>query len=174
MYGWLISSAYRSKTNMDAKKKVKIERDRIWSEYVGIGRSLCSLSQKKTHLHPDHFSTTSSITKKYALLCSHPVWLCLYFGHSAAPNPYNYVASVVLNDPFEAGIGRNVSGLALSPNFNVKQHRWRENSYDFQVGGVLFVAFGLRRFSGWIMRPSDLSVEPKINCRECNITFLPR
>ena len=30
------------------------------------------------------------------LLCLHPVKLCLYFGHSAAPNPQNYVAWLVL------------------------------------------------------------------------------
>ena len=31
--------------------------------------------------------------------------------------------------------------LRLSPKFNVKQHRWRGNSYVFHVGAVLFVAF---------------------------------
>ena len=36
------------------------------------------------------------ITKKYALLRFGPVKLSLYFGHSAAPNPFNYVAPLVL------------------------------------------------------------------------------
>ena len=29
----------------------------------------------------------------------------------------------------------------MPPKFNVKHHRWRENSYVFQVGEVLFVVF---------------------------------
>ena len=47
----------------------------------------------------------------------------------------------------------------MSPQFNAKQHRWRENSYDFQVepidGGVIFIAFvsetffGLKNASNW-------------------------
>ena len=36
------------------------------------------------------------MTKKYALLCLHnPVKLCLFFGHSAAPNPQNYTRQYV-------------------------------------------------------------------------------
>ena len=33
---------------------------------------------------------------KWSLLCLNPVQLFLNFGHSAAPNPYNYVAALVL------------------------------------------------------------------------------
>ena len=46
----------------------------------------------------------------YALLCLHPVKLCLYLGNYAAPNPYNYVTSLLLYGPLEASIGRNLSG----------------------------------------------------------------
>ena len=47
--------------------------------------------------------------------------------------------------------------LALSPKFNVKRRRWRENTYVFQVGGVLFVSFaseaflGLKNASNWFV-----------------------
>ena len=73
--------------------------------------------------------------------------LCLYFGHSAAPVPYNDVASLVLYGPLEAGRSE-CEWLALSPKFNVKRHRWHENSSVFHVGGVLFVAFVSEAFFG--------------------------
>ena len=38
--------------------------------------------------------------------------------------------------------------VALSPKFKVKQHRWRDNSHVFRVGGVLFVAFVSEVFLG--------------------------
>ena len=73
--------------------------------------------------------------------------ICLYLGHSVAPNPYNRVASLVLHAPLEAGIGRKVSGShSLSPKFSVNQHRRRENSYVFQVGGVLLYRSSFEAF----------------------------
>ena len=75
--------------------------------------------------------------------------ICLYLGHSVAPNPYNRVASLVLHAPLEAGIGRKVSvSQSLSPKFSVHQHRWRENSYIFQVGGVLLYRSSFEAFFG--------------------------
>ena len=49
--------------------------------------------------------------------------------------------------------------LTLSPKFIVKQHRWREKSYVFDVGGscVICSVRLLRRFRGWRMRRIDLS-----------------
>lgn len=35
-------------------------------------------------------------TKTYVLQCLHPVNVCQYFYHSAALNPYNYIAMLVL------------------------------------------------------------------------------
>ena len=73
---------------------------------------------------------------KHALLCLNPVKLFLHFGHSAAANPYNYVAALVLHGTpgSDGGLNRReYKWLALSAKFNVKQHRWRENSYVFQV-----------------------------------------
>ena len=107
--------------------------------------NLYSLSWKKAHIYPDLFLTTSTSLKSTpCCLCSHSVKLRLYFGHSAAPNPYNCLASLN-NLRSDRGWHRSeCEWLALSPNINVKQHhRWRENSYVFQVGGVLFIAFGL-------------------------------
>ena len=40
----------------------------------------------------DHYQVR--ISKKYALLCLHPGKLLLYFGHLAAPNPYNQIAAL--------------------------------------------------------------------------------
>ena len=65
-----------------------------------------------------------------------PVKLFLYFGHFVAPNPYNYVAALVLYGTrgFVRGLNRwECEWLALPSKFNVKQHRSRENSYVFQV-----------------------------------------
>ena len=73
--------------------------------------------------------------------------VCLYLGPCEAPIPSNDASSPVLDGPREAGIGRNVSVVCIVPNFNV-QHRWRDNSYGFQVGGVLFVAFVSEAFFG--------------------------
>ena len=58
------------------------------------------------------------------------------FGHFAAPDPYNYVAALVLYGTQGSVRGLNrweYKWLPLSPKFNAKQHRWRENSYVFQV-----------------------------------------
>ena len=52
--------------------------------------------------------------------------------------------------------------VGIAAEFNVTLHRWREDSYVFQVGGMLFVAFVSEAFSGSRMRRSDLSVVPKI------------
>ena len=42
-------------------------------------------------------------------MCIPSSYACTFdFGPSAAPNPYNHVASLVLYGPLEAGIGRNV------------------------------------------------------------------
>ena len=68
--------------------------------------------------------------EKYASLCLHPVKLCLYFAHSAAPNPLDYVVSLVLYSPLEAGIGRNVSGW-----------RYRRSSTLNDIGGAATRAF---------------------------------
>ena len=65
-----------------------------------------------------------------------PAKLLLYFGNSAAPNLYNYVAVLVLYGTQGSVRGLNrweYEWLALSPKFNVKQHRWRENSYVFKL-----------------------------------------
>ena len=73
---------------------------------------------------------------KYVLLCLNPVKLFPYFGHSAAPNPFKYGAALVLYGTRVSVGGLNgwkYEWLALSPKFNVKQHRWRENSCVFQV-----------------------------------------
>ena len=53
------------------------------------------------------------ITKKYALLCLHPVKLFLYFGHSAAPNPQNnYISWLVLcGRQGPASVGMGVVGI---------------------------------------------------------------
>ena len=73
---------------------------------------------------------------KLSLLCLYPAQLLLCFGHSAAPNPYNYVAALVLYETRGSVSGLNrweYEWLALPPKFNVKQHQSRENSYFFQV-----------------------------------------
>ena len=52
-----------------------------------------------------------------------PVKLFLYFGHSAAPSLYNYVAALVLYETRGSVRGLNrweYEWLALSPKFNVK------------------------------------------------------
>ena len=62
------------------------------------------------------------------------------------------------------------------PKFSVKQHRWRENSYVFQVGGVLFEAFvseaffGLKTASNWFVLCTkkycrEYNISSKIDCR---------
>ena len=75
--------------------------------------------------------------KKVRLVFLHPVKLLPLFGHFAAPNPWNDVASLVLYGPLEAGIGRNMSGwhCRRSSTLNVG------GSYVFfEVGGWLFIA----------------------------------
>ena len=60
-------------------------------------------------LHWPQCLNLKHITKKIALLCLHPKNLYLYFGHSAAPNPYNYVASLV----FYCSLGLASVGMRL-------------------------------------------------------------
>ena len=58
----------------------------------------------------------------------------------------------------EAWICGNI--LSLSPEFNAKQHRWRENSYVFQVDQYMewyFWRSFLRRFSSWRTHRTDLA-----------------
>ena len=59
----------------------------------------------------------------------------------------------------------------MSPKSNVKQRRWRENSYVFQVGGVIFVAFVAEAFVGLknATIQIDLSVVPR-DLRECKLS----
>ena len=74
------------------------------------------------------------ITQKYAL-CLHLVKLFLNSGHSAAPNPNNYVAALKLFGLQGSVIGLNRSEynwLPLSPKFDAK-HPWGENLQVFQV-----------------------------------------
>ena len=47
----------------------------------------------------------------------------------------------------------------------VGEFQWREKSYGFQVGGVLFVAFVSEAFFG---------LKNEKDCRECNVTLLLR
>ena len=64
------------------------------------------------------------------------VKLFLNFGHSAAPNPDNHVAALVLYGTQGSVRALNrweYKWLPLSPKFNAKQHRWRGNSNVFQV-----------------------------------------
>ena len=74
------------------------------------------------------------ITQKNAVLCLYPVKLFQNFCHSAAPNPYNYVAALVLYYGTQGSIRDlnrwEYTWLLLPPTFNAKQHRWRENSCD--------------------------------------------
>ena len=69
------------------------------------------------------------------MLCLNPVKLFLCFGDSAAPTPCSYVAALVVLCETRGSVrGLNrweYEWLALSPNFNAQQHRWRENSYVF-------------------------------------------
>ena len=72
---------------------------------------------------PPSFSVLPVDRSKCALWCSNPVELFLCFGHSAAPNPYNYVAALALYGTrgFVRGLNRwEYEWLALSPKFNVK------------------------------------------------------
>ena len=97
---------------------------------------LCSLSLEEILRSPRLVCTTSSSLQVRTPCCSNPVKLFLNFGHSAAPNPYNYVAAFVLYGTRSSVRGLNrwkYEWLALSPKFSVNQHRWRENSYVFQV-----------------------------------------
>ena len=96
---------------------------------------LCSLSWTKAYVHR-HLSVPPVDHSKYALLCLNPVKLFLYFGHYAAPNPYNDIGTLVLYGT--PGCVRGLNGweyewVAWSPKFNVKQHRWRESSHVFQA-----------------------------------------
>ena len=64
------------------------------------------------------------------------VKLFLNFGHSAAPNPDNHVAALVLYGT--RGSVRDLDRcehkyLPLSPKANAKRHRWRENSYGLKL-----------------------------------------
>ena len=72
-------------------------------------------------------------SKARLVLCLHPVKLFVNFGHSAAPNPNNYVTALVLYGTQGPVWGLNrweCKWLPLSPTFNAKR-RWRENSYVF-------------------------------------------
>ena len=71
----------------------------------------------------------SYINQKHALMCLHPVKLFLNFGHSAAryPNNYGTQGSVTCLNRWE------YQQQQLSPKLNAEQHRWRENSYGFQL-----------------------------------------
>ena len=97
----------------------------------------CTLNILDWSLHsPQSHCTTSELLKKTPCLCLHPVKLFLNFGHSAAPNPNNYVAALVLYRTQGSVRGLNrweYKWLPFSPKVNVKQHRWRQNSYVFQV-----------------------------------------
>ena len=67
-----------------------------------------------------------------------------------SPQPVN-VASIVLYGPVEAGIGRNVSGWHCRRSSTLNDiDRWRENSYVFQVGRVLCLAFVSEAFFGLV------------------------
>ena len=71
--------------------------------------------------------------KNVCLVCLHPEKLYLYFGHSAVLTRKLRCVARALR--CVRGWHRSeCERLALSPNFNVKRHRWRENSYAFQVG----------------------------------------
>ena len=62
--------------------------------------------------------------------------LFLNFGHFAATNPHIYVAALVLYGTQGSIRGLNrwaYKWLPLSLKLNPRQHRWRENSYVFQV-----------------------------------------
>ena len=39
--------------------------------------------------------------------------------------------------------------VGIVSEFNIKLHRWRENSFFLNVGGVLYVAFVFEAFLGW-------------------------
>ena len=97
----------------------------------------CKLNILDWSLHsPQSYCATSKLLKNTPCLCLHPVKLFVDFGHSAAPNPNNYVAALVLYGTRGSVRGLNrweYKWLPLSPKFNAKQRRWRENSYVFQV-----------------------------------------
>ena len=109
---------------------------------------------RKLTFTPILFVLPVDLSKK-SLLCLNPVKIFLYFGHSAAPKPYDYVSALVFYETRGSVRGLNrweYEWLALSPKFNVKQCRWRENSYVFQVDpdrGVIFIAFVTETFFGF-------------------------
>ena len=89
----------------------------------------------------------------YSFLCLNPLKLFLCFGHSAAPNPCNNGAAPVLfgTPGADRGLDRwEYECLALSPESNAKQRRWRESSHVFQVDmdGVIFIALVSETFFG--------------------------
>ena len=60
--------------------------------------------------------------------------------------------------------------VGISPSFNVIQRRWRDNSYVFQVGGVLFVVLVSEAFSG-LKNASNWSVSSTKKIA-VNVSFL--
>ena len=74
------------------------------------------------------YSYYQQICPSNPCLCLNPVKLFLYFGHSTAPNPYNYVAALVLYErgaPLGVCIGGNMSG-----------GHYRRNSMLNSIGGA--------------------------------------
>ena len=87
---------------------------------------VCSACRSKTGAL-SHSSAASDVYKRQALR---------NVGHSALSSPCRYVAAIVLYEKRDPVRGLNrweYEWLALSPKFNAKPHRWRENSYVFQV-----------------------------------------
>ena len=73
-------------------------------------------------------------------MCLHPVKRCLYLGYPAAPNPLTTLRRSCFSvREMLASVGMWEVGIV--PEFQNVEHWWRENSYVFQAGGVLLVAF---------------------------------
>ena len=90
------------------------------------------ISQINAYIHPNLIVLPVNYSKARLVVIN----IFLNFGHSAAPNPNNHVAALVLYGTQGSVRGLNrweYNWLPLSPKFYAKQHRWRGNSHVFQV-----------------------------------------
>ena len=124
--------------------------------------SLCCISsRRKLTFTPIVFELRVDNEKVRPRLCLHPVKLCPCFGHSAAPNPHNYIASLVLYGPLEAGIDRNMSVWHCRRSSNVGRAicrrflSWRSVIYSVR----LWIFFELGNAPEWcISRKKTIAV----------------
>ena len=139
----------------------------FWSSKISC---LINGLEKKAHVHPQFFF---QLRVDHALVVFASREACLHFGHSAAL--VRCVARALR--PVRGWHRSECEWLALSPNINVKKHRWPQNSYRTskyfcEVGGGVLVAFVSGAFF-WLKNSSNWCISGTVKTA-LNVSFILR